>query len=92
MQPPTFLSTMLRDPSLNLSKKLKQWRSQLLLLTKVSWNLLLTTAIFPMPRTMNTMELQSQLQWFPNLWLLLLQLSNRFRLLQFKLLQLQWLQ
>merc|ERR1719411_368559 len=47
---------------------------------------------------MNTMELQSQLQLFPNLWSLQLQLlplqllqlhqlSNRFRLLQFKLLQ-----
>ena len=35
LEQPTFLSIMLKDPMLNLSKKPKQLRSQLLLLTKM---------------------------------------------------------
>merc|ERR1711997_585490 len=91
LQLQTFLSIMWRDLMLNLCQKPKQLKSQLLLLTKESWSLLLTIAIFPMPRTMNTMELQSQpqFQWwiqltqmlFPNLWLLLFLLLQLPKLL-----------
>merc|ERR1719507_2568097 len=54
LEPPTSLSIMLRDLLLNLSKKSKQLRSQLLLLTKVPWSPLLTIATFPMPQAMVT--------------------------------------
>jgi len=64
---------------LNLSKKLKQLRSQLLLPTRELWSLQLTTAIFPMPPAMVTTsqhlmllhlllsKLPSQLSKLPNL-------------------------